>query len=155
MWTFDPLGLHSSQKNRTVYVEKSGRIVTDSTADVSNLFVMDQISKTDCSENRVWIPEVNDCEECPLGTRRLIFETSCSPYQTSSNTLGILLGSVIGSCAVILNVAIAFVIWSRRKNPILPPEDDVTILFTDIESSSDLWAAYPDDMGAVIEKYHG
>ena len=67
---------------------------------------------------------------------------------------GIAAGSLVG-----LVVFISFVVWSRsgtRDNTYAPKDSSVplTVIFTDIQSSTALWANAPDVMGPALEVHH-
>eukprot|EP00759_Apiculatamorpha_spiralis_P013491 PhF_6_TR2020/c1_g2_i1/m.3478 len=117
-------------------------------------------SPVNCTGNTYWNPDVNDCDDCPVGTHREGGDVTgkCIPdEEVQQNTLGIVVGTVVGAVIGVIVVAVAYKVWmDQTRNRWAPTEStSTTIMFTDIESSSDLWAAYPDDMGAVIEKHHG
>ena len=92
-----------------------------------------------------------------------VFSTGRLDYQplpsaasglSSGAILGIAIGASIGGILLI-----ALVCWSRaggRNNRHAPknPDVPVTLIFTDIQSSTGLWAANPDVMARALETHH-
>ena len=79
------------------------------------------------------------------------------PPPVGPNALAIAVGSVAGGLAL-LAALIGLTLWlctgrSHRHAP-KDPSEPFTIIFTDIQSSTSLWAEVPEEMGAALEVHH-
>nr|CCC94622.1 unnamed protein product [Trypanosoma congolense IL3000] len=76
---------------------------------------------------------------------------------TTEQTIGIAFGAVAAVLLlVVLGVSLVCTMRNSRDNDKAPKEatDPVTILFTDIESSTAQWAAYPEIMTEAVAMHH-
>ena len=90
------------------------------------------------------------------------FSSATPPYVVAASSSGLgaaqLAGIVVGSTVLVLAFG-ALVVWShlsKRNNRYAPtdPQRPVTIVFTDIQSSTALWARTPQAMGAALDQHH-
>ncbi|KAK7199223.1 receptor-type adenylate cyclase [Novymonas esmeraldas] len=76
---------------------------------------------------------------------------------TTAQRNGVIAGSIIGGVALIAAVALIVYCCSDSRNNNAAPKDGdepVTLVFTDIESSTALWAALPQMMADAIAAHH-
>ncbi|EPY27366.1 hypothetical protein STCU_05787 [Strigomonas culicis] len=95
--------------------------------------------------------------------------TTATPNDTApiqSSKMKIVVGAVVASCMVVAVVLTLIVLFctgtiggNARDNRNAPKETDsesatVTIVFTDIESSTALWSAVPKEMSEAVSRHH-
>ncbi|XP_018644553.1 hypothetical protein Smp_112590 [Schistosoma mansoni] len=76
---------------------------------------------------------------------------------TRSQIAGIIAGCVVGLILfIVLGVLLRITLRNARDNNLAPKEqtDPVTLIFTDIESSTALWAAHPELMPDAVATHH-
>ncbi|KAK7199354.1 receptor-type adenylate cyclase [Novymonas esmeraldas] len=90
-------------------------------------------------------------------TPSLVYTPRPSHGLTAAQRNGVIAGSVIGGLVLIAAVALLLYCCSDSRNNDAAPKDrdePVTLIFTDIESSTAMWAALPQLMADAIAAHH-
>ena len=93
--------------------------------------------------------------QCAVGATRL----SVTPPSVSDNTATIVLAVVLPLAAVIAAVVIIGVMQQKRSGEVrdisdAPKEGNVTLIFTDIQDSTNLWSKFTASMAASLDLHH-
>jgi class 3 adenylate cyclase len=120
--------------------------------------------QSSCAENTKWVAADMTCEACPAGTYQpTVGETTCiakpitSAPQEETSIWPIVLPIV---AAVVLIAAASFGVKEylhrkgQRNLANAPQEGRITLMFTDIESSTKLWGNAPLSMGVALDTHH-
>eukprot|EP00760_Papus_ankaliazontas_P004007 PhM_4_TR11676/c0_g2_i1/m.13384 len=131
-----------------------GSLVRDFTA--SKAFLLNAITQKDCGINTYYIPDVHDCEPCAVGQYQpLTGQLQCIDIPPDSVNFGLIIGVIIPAVVVVIACLVTYMYLPAYLQRMAAPRDGVaTVMFTDIESSSNLWSHAPGEMGDVIEQHH-
>jgi hypothetical protein len=77
---------------------------------------------------------------------------------TSSTSIVVFVVPVVGGVALVLVLALTFFIYRRngslRRRLASAPRGHISIIFTDIQDSTRLWDAFPDDFPVALELHN-
>jgi class 3 adenylate cyclase len=121
--------------------------------------------QSSCAENTKWVAADMTCEACPAGTYQpTVGETTCIAKPITSAALDVtrILLIVLPAVAAVLLIAVAAAVGitkylhrnDRRDLANAPTEGRISVLFTDIESSTKLWGNAPLSMGVALDTHH-
>ncbi|EAN78976.1 expression site-associated gene 4 (ESAG4) protein, putative [Trypanosoma brucei brucei TREU927] len=127
----------------------------------------EKLSKNDCASNygatqvSVWsMARALNASIPPLTnpmTPSMSFRDPSEGKLSGASLVGVIIGATFALFLMVaLGVVPYFVLRSTRDNNSAPkePTDPVTIVFTDIESSTAQWAAHPDVMADAVATHH-
>jgi len=110
-----------------------------------------------CPPGEYSAPNSTACALCPTGTTIAPHQDTCFP---SHSDPGAIIGGVTGACGFvvlgIVTLATLLLLKSARNNLAAPknPNKPFCILFTDIQSSTHLWATAPEEMAQALNAHH-
>eukprot|EP00760_Papus_ankaliazontas_P005632 PhM_4_TR12684/c0_g1_i1/m.17158 len=143
-----------------------GRIRRDYNTSIAP-FQMFPVTQKDCEVGTFWNGDVNDCDECPPGYfQPLPGQNKCelrpAPAEAEKVTekwwfyiiIIIPVGVII--CLALYTRHQRHVILMRTRDTTCAPREgqDLTIIFTDIQSSTKLWNAHKHAMGDAVKTHH-
>ena len=112
------------------------------------------------SANLILSASGDSCSDCgALGAQASSDGLRCDPVSNAS-LLASVLGGSLGGAAALVVLVIVVAVWrsgSNARNTKYAPRDSskpFAIAFTDIESSTSLWARAPREMGPAIDLHH-
>lgn len=115
-----------------------------------------------CSQDQFWDAGVASCVECPNGqTQSSTDKAQCVPKGEKGNAslIAAIVVPIVTVIAALLAAGLIYLEYKRRtslRNTDHAPKggDAVTILFTDIRSSTKLWGNVPASMAVALDTHH-
>eukprot|EP00760_Papus_ankaliazontas_P030191 PhM_4_TR4652/c0_g1_i1/m.87502 len=105
-------------------------------------------------------PVPNECPACPVGVYAFVEgSTLCSPESSSTTWSKYGLAIVLVGSGLVLVVVALSVAVHRRSSKVrsvrnAPTTSPCTVMFTDVVSSTRLWATHPLEMAAAMDMHH-